>query len=50
MDLCLERKIIDDSQHLAMWSENVLGWLGKEFGNQLRDRLSNPKTDSQQVG
>lgn len=39
LDLCVERKIIDESQHSAIWSENVFKWLGEDYGNELRTKL-----------
>jgi aminocarboxymuconate-semialdehyde decarboxylase len=39
LDLCVERKIIDKTQHSAIWSENVFKWLGEDYGNELRRKL-----------
>ena len=39
LDLCVERNVISEAQHQAMWSENVLRWLGEEAGQDLRRRL-----------
>lgn len=40
LDLALERNIISEKQHEEIWCQNVLKWLGSEYGSQLRERLS----------
>jgi len=40
LDLALEQKLLGKEDYDAIWSDNVLAWLGKDFGNQLRERLS----------
>ena len=35
LDLCVEREVINQAQQDAMWSENVLSWLGQETGAAL---------------
>ena len=39
LDLALERKIITEKQHSEIWSDNVLRWLGEEYGANLKKRL-----------
>ncbi len=43
LDLALENKIIDGDQYQEMWADNVLRWLGKDYGQNLKQRLSNIK-------
>ena len=41
LDLCLERGLINKAQHTAMWSKNVLNWLGEDLGNDVKKRVQN---------
>ena len=40
LDLAQERNIISPQQHQEIWEDNVLNWLGAEYGNALKARLS----------
>ncbi len=40
LDLAVDRKIITKEQQDEMWSENVLRWLGGDYADDLRKRLS----------
>ncbi len=40
LDIVLERGIITKQQHAEIWFDNVLSWLGKEYGDKLKERLS----------
>lgn len=40
LDLALERNIITAAEYKDIWCDNVLKWLGKENGDNLRARLS----------
>lgn len=39
LDLTLEQGCINQQEYDAIWSDNVLAWLGEEFGTELRQRL-----------
>ncbi len=39
LDLAVQEKIINQDEYDAMWSENVLAWLGKECGDSIREKL-----------
>lgn len=40
LDLALERDIINQQQYDEIWCDNVLKWLGSEYGDALRERLT----------
>ena len=39
LDLAVERGLINETDHSAIWSDNVLAWLGEEYGAALKERL-----------
>ena len=46
LDLVLENEVISEEQHQQIWCENVLSWLGKDYGDKLRQRLGMPSAAS----
>ena len=40
LDLALEREIINQDQFNDIWQDNVLSWLGAEYGKDLKERLN----------
>ena len=39
LDLAIDRAIINQEQYDQIWQDNVLNWLGEDYGNQLKKRL-----------
>ncbi|MEO0900302.1 MAG: amidohydrolase family protein [Bacteroidota bacterium] len=39
LDLALEREIINNESHDEIWADNVLRWLGGDYGKDLQQRL-----------